>query len=365
MLLVLLFLVKNSFVQEKKYNLIQILRGFAAIFVMLYHATRHYATSEISFLGGFFKYGFFGVDIFFVLSGFVIYLSSYKYLENGNSFDFLKKRIIRIYPSFWFFLLIPLTIVFLVFPQYISDKSAFELSNYINVFFLLFDHPQISQISWTLSFELYFYLLFFLVILNKKFKYLVFLILIGSFVNLVNIDLFPNLYLQKYLFSPLILEFFLGVLVAIFLKKSKNKNNVLFGFLFLISIVYYFAIPFLSANDFISISKHNRILNFGFASFLLILSLVLIEKFNAIKSSKLLILVGDSSYVLYLIHSVILSFFDNQLILSGKLIVINNQITTLLVCSFIVFLSVFLHKYIEKPMLKYLNAVFLKPNLQK
>lgn len=351
--------------QEKKYNLIQILRGFAAIFVMLYHASRHYQAHEISFLGGFFKYGFFGVDIFFVLSGFVIYYSSFKYMENGDSFDFLKKRIIRIYPSFWLFLLIPLTIVFFVFPQFISDKSAFEFSNYVNVFFLLFNHPQISQISWTLSFELYFYLLFFLVILNKNFKYLVFLILISSLVNLLNIHLFPNLYLQKYLFSPLLLEFFLGVLIAIILKKSKNKNNVLFAFLFLISIVYYFTIPFLSDNNFIYISKHNRVINFGFASFLLILSLVLIEKFNAIKSSKLLILVGDSSYVLYLIHSVILSFFDNQLILTKKMVLINNQITTLLVCGFIVFLSVFLHKYIEKPMLKYLNSIFLKSDLQK
>ena len=348
---------------EKKYSLIQILRGFAAIFVMLYHASRHYQVKNLVFLNNFFQNGYFGVDIFFVLSGFVIYYSSQKYLENGNCIEFLKKRIIRIYPSFWLFLLFPLTLVFFLLPQFIADKSAFEPINYLKVFFLVFDHQQISQISWTLSFELYFYLLFFLMIFNRNFKYLILLILILATINLIDENLFSDIYSTKYLFSPLILEFFLGVLIFYIVSKI-NKNYILgFCVLFVVSIISFVFINYLSSNNIIYITKHNRVLNFGLASFLLILSLVLIEKFNTIKSFKILILIGDASYVLYLIHSIILSLFDNKFILSGKFIVLNNQLTTILVCCFIVTLSVFLHLIIEKPMLKYLNKFLFKRQL--
>ena len=142
---------------DKKYTLIQVLRAFAAIFVMLYHATNHYNLKGLSFLSDFFKTSFLGVDVFFVLSGFVIYFSSRTYIKNKDYLSFIKKRIIRIFPSFWLFLLLPLTLVFLFFPYYVSVKSAFEPLHYLQIFFLLFDHLTISQVTWTLSFELYFY----------------------------------------------------------------------------------------------------------------------------------------------------------------------------------------------------------------
>lgn len=340
---------------QKKYNLIQMLRGFAAIFVMLYHATKHYKSKELIFLNGFFNHGFFGVDIFFVLSGFVIYYSSQEYLKSGNYRSYLKKRLIRIYPSFWLFLLLPLTLVFFLFPQFITDQSAFKINNYPKVLLLIFNHPEISQVTWTLSFELYFYLLFFIIIINKKLKYLVGIILILALLNLIYTDLFSLIYFKKYLFSPLILEFFLGTLIALILEKVNKNNKMLFGFTFFLSLFLFVLIDFLASNNSISISKHNRVLSYGIASFLLILSLVLLEKFNVIKSIKTLIIIGDSSYVVYLIHSIILSFFDTKLILSGKLIIVNNQTTTVLVCGFILILSVFLHKKIEKPMLRFLN----------
>jgi exopolysaccharide production protein ExoZ len=348
---------------DKKYNLIQILRGFAAIFVLLYHATRHYQEKNLVFLNNIFQNGYFGVDIFFVLSGFVIYYSSQKYLENNNYLEFLKKRIVRIYPSFWLFLLLPLTLVFLIAPNFIADKTAFETANYFKIFFLLFDHIQLSQISWTLSFEMYFYFLFFLMIFNKNFKYLIFIIIILAVLNLTNINLFENLYLQKYLISPLILEFFLGVAIVYILNKVDKNHVIGFAFLLILSIFFFIYIDYLSNNHIIVINKHNRVLNFGIASFLLILSLILIEKFNDIKTFKILIILGDSSYVLYLIHSVILSFLDNQLILSEKLLILNKEFSTILACLFIVVLSVIIHLIIEKPMLKYFNKFLFKNEL--
>jgi exopolysaccharide production protein ExoZ len=346
---------------DKKYSLIQILRGFAAVFVMLYHATRHYNLKNDVFLNNFFKTGFLGVDIFFVLSGFVISISSFHYFNNQDSIGFIKKRFIRIYPSYWLFLLFPLTLVFLFFPNFISDKTAFEPQNFISLLVLFFNHPTISQVTWTLSFELYFYLLFFLLIINKNFKYVIFLVLILSFINFLGFINF-HLILLKYLFSPLILEFFLGVLLAYIVLKTTKINKTICAFLFILSLGLFYFSSYLSHCNLIQISKHNRFLYFGIASFLLILALVLYEKFYSVKLYEKLILIGDSSYVLYLIHSVLLSFFD-KLILENRLVLLSKSFSTMLVCILIIFISVLLHVFIEKPILVKLSYFFNKKRI--
>jgi peptidoglycan/LPS O-acetylase OafA/YrhL len=56
-------------------NLLEILRFIAALLVILYHITVHYATTNYTFFDNIFKFGYSGVDIFFVLSGFIIFFS--------------------------------------------------------------------------------------------------------------------------------------------------------------------------------------------------------------------------------------------------------------------------------------------------
>jgi peptidoglycan/LPS O-acetylase OafA/YrhL len=341
---------------ENKFITIQVRRGIAAIMVMLYHATRHYNLKGLNFIGNIFKNGYLGVDIFFVLSGFVITISSLKYFKNKNPLEFTIKRITRIFPSFWLYLLFPLTILYFIFPQFIYDKSAFEFSNYLKVIFLTFNHPTISQVTWTLSFELYFYFLFLMILINKSFKFLVVCVLIFSFLNLVGLPVSQNLYFKKYLFSPLVLEFFLGVLIAFILQKINTIKKYLQFVILFISLTLFLLSFYLEDYNYIHISKHNRFLYFGIASFLLILSSLLIEKFNKISFNKYLVSIGDASYVLYLIHSIILSFFNNSLILTGRFIILNNQITTVIICFLIVIISIIIHKYTEKPMIRFLNS---------
>ena len=79
-----------------KYRHIQALRGLAVILVFLFHL-------DLSF----FKYGYLGVDIFFVISGFVV-ARSFFYIQESNTFFsslllFYKKRFLRIYPNLLIF----------------------------------------------------------------------------------------------------------------------------------------------------------------------------------------------------------------------------------------------------------------------
>ncbi|MEO6915456.1 MAG: acyltransferase, partial [Chitinophagaceae bacterium] len=206
------------------FELVQIFRGFAAMLVVGYHC--HGAM--ISYFGavplkGVFAIGLFGVDFFFVLSGFIItYIHVTDIRQQRNIVPFFKKRFFRIYPIYWVVALA--SFAYLVFVDHGKLEFAdhtLAWSNgtdwlYVLKSFLLFPQPAISilDVSWTLSFEMLFYLVFGLAIIGgwKIARILFFtwltLILLNAF------GLLPvNSYYPGFLLSPLILEFLMGCLL--------------------------------------------------------------------------------------------------------------------------------------------------------
>jgi peptidoglycan/LPS O-acetylase OafA/YrhL len=85
--------------RSRRYAELDVFRGLAIISVLLYHYTTRYneiyGYTEMPFA---FPYGYLGVEFFYIISGFVIYMS----IENTkNSFDFILKRFSRLYPAYW------------------------------------------------------------------------------------------------------------------------------------------------------------------------------------------------------------------------------------------------------------------------
>src|SRR3954469_8632250 len=78
---------------------IQYLRGVAALFVVLYHSRMQIHEYASVLDSGFWEFGSAGVDIFFVISGFVMWVSTHS--REMTSFSFIKNRIIRIVPLYW------------------------------------------------------------------------------------------------------------------------------------------------------------------------------------------------------------------------------------------------------------------------
>ncbi|NYZ69707.1 acyltransferase [Endozoicomonas sp. SM1973] len=114
------------------YN-IQMLRAFAAIVVFLHHALPHYTTMNgtASLLISFAEYGYIGVDIFFVISGFVIcHTTIHKERNYHNLYKFVKHRMLRIYLGYWPFFFI----AFLL--SYYSDPQKLERIDLLGSFFL-------------------------------------------------------------------------------------------------------------------------------------------------------------------------------------------------------------------------------------
>ena len=149
---------------------LQVIRGIAAILVFLYHGTGIIKENFGYHLAqGIFAFGYSGVDIFFVLSGFIIFYTS----ENNNSNnlyigpkEFLLKRFLRIYPIYWVAVGFTLTLCIIgdVFFHTVSSSTMGFIEKggvplILKSIFLL-PNGVILGVAWTLIFEVMFYILF-------------------------------------------------------------------------------------------------------------------------------------------------------------------------------------------------------------
>ena len=147
---------------KNKLESLQFGRAIAILLVLLYHLIpiedKYYSITNIT--PNFFKIGNVGVDIFFVLSGVVIYISSKKYTSK-SSWEYLHRRMKRVYLPYWFYSILLLPLLYL-FPDKINSSQNGEL-NLITSFLLIPDTSlPLLIVAWSLIHEVYFYLTYFI-----------------------------------------------------------------------------------------------------------------------------------------------------------------------------------------------------------
>jgi peptidoglycan/LPS O-acetylase OafA/YrhL len=212
------------------YN-IQFLRFVAAMLVVLYHSAAGLPANESIFRYVFSageSLGFAGVDIFFVISGFIMAHTSANHAGGADSFDFARRRLARIFSGYWPFFILAIVIFGHFRPEHFAE------SNLVKSFFLW---PQslnhvLLELTWTLSYELYFYLLFSLLILfsNPRNRIGIILAAFGLLLlfnlhrHFISESFSPdNFYYlgfwSQFLTSPFLLEFFAGSMVAWWMTK--------------------------------------------------------------------------------------------------------------------------------------------------
>jgi peptidoglycan/LPS O-acetylase OafA/YrhL len=143
---------------------LDLLRFLAACAVMLFHYTyrgpqKHLCPDSFPLLSQVFKYGNLGVDVFFILSGFVILLTAY----NKDAIAFTIARMVRLYPAYW--ISVTLTAVVVVLTGTAHDPITLRqyLAN-LTMVHSFFGIDDVSGVYWTLAVELQFYFLVFLVL---------------------------------------------------------------------------------------------------------------------------------------------------------------------------------------------------------
>jgi exopolysaccharide production protein ExoZ len=293
----------------KQMNSIQALRGFAALIVVLFHVAggmNEYFGNPL--LLKIFSFGEGGVDIFFVVSGFIImHVHESDRGKPEQWTEYMRRRLIRIYPVYWAAFLLPFFVYF--FQGRIGEGQEISYQSTLLSFFLLpQNNRMILVVTWTLVYEIMFYLIFGISILNQKIG----TIILGTWLISIFTFNFLGLSLPIHQVTDFRnLEFFLGMGIALALKKEWiNFPNFLWKigvFLFCCSLVWSWQdsasshwLMAISTAFFIAGSARSHLLNQITPQWLLFLgmisySLYLVHVPTLLLSSQLLIKLGIQS----------------------------------------------------------------------
>ena len=327
------------------------LRAISVLLIIFFHIDQ-------PFLNNIFKNGFIGVDIFLVISGFLITRIFLK--DNFSIKNFLISRTRRLYPALFFTIFLSLIFFYFVaIPiefQNIGKSflgSIFGLSNILYFFQSGYWEPLSNSKpmlhTWSLSLEIQFYisyLILFLFLQGKYFKKLVILLTLLSFSLYLysfvgNIDLFfktqyLNL-LDFYLLISRFWEFGIGALTFFFYKKF-NKKNVYF---------FYIGILLILCSIITNISSFYP--NYSIILCVFGASLIIIfykKDSNSFFTNNFFTHIGNISYSLYLLHYPVIVFFFYY---TGAN---KSFINIFYILVFIYTLSLFSYNFIEKPFYK-------------
>jgi len=355
---------------NKKLNLLQVYRGIAAILVVLSHGDRILGRelNQNSFLQ-IFHFGWIGVDFFFVLSGFIIfYIHQHDIGKPSKLKSFITKRFIRIYPLYWIvFISKILASTFTNYKDTIFQTGAGEV---IKAFLLLPQDRAILNanfigVSWTLSYEIFFYcLVAALILFNTKIcRSIIIAWIAGVILNLFNFLPIDNNFILTFIFDEHNLEFVLGCLAAYTISKSKFKfkNSLIYASIFMLVL----SIINTKYREF-DVSGIPSLISYGIPFTLLILGSVYLEMSNKINIPLILIYLGDASYSIYLTHGFFLSNISKILdALARKsevlYTIINFNIIAFITVVIAVAMGCLIHTYVEKPLFINLrNKVFAK-----
>ena len=212
---------------------VQMLRFVAAMLVVFYHtAARIPESSTLSHqvFGLVETLGFAGVDIFFVISGYIMVYTTRGRAGMGQGQQFMRRRIARIFSGYWPFFFAAWLLFGLTRPEHLAEshllKSFFLWPQSLNLVLL--------EITWTLSFEMYFYVMFALLVAFTPTRARTRVLLVVTAVLLAyngykhfviagfspeKIYYYP--FYERFLTSPFLLEFLCGALLAQWLENNR------------------------------------------------------------------------------------------------------------------------------------------------
>jgi peptidoglycan/LPS O-acetylase OafA/YrhL len=327
------------------------LRGAAVLLVIVSHG----ADSGLlySYLGE--GLGKLGVMLFFILSGYLMTkLYYFKAASSSNVIEYLKARFGRIFPLYFTMVMLSFYVVSIL-PEWRYDIITLtDLA--LNLFFLNGNHE-----LWTIPVEVQFYVFFILMWMLSGFfnirqtTIVVFLFLVVMLCGVITIFVKMKYGVPGQL-NFCMHYFLLGYLIAVYNNKAEVFIEKLvsspYQFLYSILVVFLFAfcIPALRKvlGIYIPLWFDPIIIISMFLVF--IFTLGEIGVFRGMRS-KVLIFLGEISFGLYIVHSVVLYFLLDNVVMG------NGLVLFLLMCFMVVAISTLSFHFFEKPLLKYFKNI--------
>lgn len=282
---------------------VQALRALAALFVVGFHST---LLLHDNFNPGFKPWdnGNSGVDLFFVISGFIMIVSSQSLVRKADGWRrFILLRITRIGPMYWLATLAKLLLIVAI-PEFARHTHPTTWNTIASFLFIpsmdgMGAIKPVLPVGWTLCFEMFFYILF----AGALFFAVDALVAVGSLMvllSLVSLVAQPDWPAIMSLASPFLLEFVFGMIIGrAFLAKrfegSPPIRAVLTGTAGLIGLA---VIP--------ADGAWQRAAFWGIAGSAALCGALMAERWLGRRLPKVLIETGEASYSLYLTHGFVL-----------------------------------------------------------
>jgi exopolysaccharide production protein ExoZ len=349
------FTVPEKLVPDNKYDSTQVFRLVAAFMVIILHST-FYASERLGIKIPLYEQGTNGVRLFFVISGFVMIISSEKLkIKAGGWKVFAIKRIIRIVPIYWIITTFKLFI--LIFASSVVYHSKLDIIYILKSYFFIpamnvdGKFTPLVGVGWTLNFEMFFYLLF-TIALAFRLNTILFLSMI--FIPLAILYNFNNPSWPDIRFyaNPIVLDFLYGMIAGQLILKNKKLPPKI-GVAFIgIGLLYLF-LPQLAAQNLLE----NLLI--GIAAFLVIYGGASIENLWMSKPGWLIYL-GGASYSLYLVHPLIAPLSPSLLSMLKLRWVLLSIILSIV---FAIAAGTIFYKFCEKPISLFLSKLAKKCKL--
>jgi exopolysaccharide production protein ExoZ len=279
-----------------KIRSLELLRAFAALLVVLFHTETIFLASGHTPFRGVFSAGNRGVDLFFVLSGFIIaYVHRGDLGRPGRLGNYIYSRLTRIYPAALIMTAFALAVYAIGFGG--AGKGAkLDPQAVAASFLLLAQHgAPLVNVTWTLTYEMFFYAVFAVLIVNLRAGLALLLLWQGAAAVLAVTGV--NLGLSGYYLRSICLEFSLGLACAWWLIRNPVPRHIWTAWLWLALGTLSF-VAGMALNN--AISWAPALCALGAA--MLILAFVRLEQSGRIRVPGFLVRFGGASYAVYIVH---------------------------------------------------------------
>jgi exopolysaccharide production protein ExoZ len=313
---------------------IQYLRAVAATLVVLFHSE----TAN-------FNAGQAGVDIFFVISGFIMWETTSR--APLAPYEFMRRRLVRIVPLYWL-----VSLLMFAMPSLSGTIAGGTRQHFdhllASMLFVPYPYPAnpaellpVYVPGWTINYEIFFYILFAAsLFIPRSVPRLATLILLLAGLVIVGLTTRPEKILGYYT-DPILLEFMAGALIGAWYTSKYSLPTPIAAVVLITGAILIFLDP---ANGF------PRILVWGIPAALLVIGALSIEKRGFIAKLPALTFLGNASYALYLTHLFAIGAVTILITRFMPTLLGNKPVFASLAVALSLITAAFVHLAIEKPL---------------